>query len=78
MAPGSGALLDLDDSEQRAAYIGEKLRVEPERDEPSKLAVNDDGEEVAAYDLDSSTDRAAVIDRMMSGEDTTVIDDEGD
>jgi hypothetical protein len=27
----SGVLLDLDDSDQRAAYIGEVLRVEPER-----------------------------------------------
>jgi hypothetical protein len=72
----SGVLLYLDDSDQRAAYIGEVLRVEPERDEPSKPAINDDGEEVAAFDLDDSTDRAAVIDRMMSGENAAVIDNE--
>lgn len=74
----SGAILDLDDSEQRADYIGEKLRVPREQDEPSTPAINGDGEEVAAFDLSNSTDRAAVIDRMMAGEDAAVIENEGD
>jgi hypothetical protein len=70
----TGAVYDLDDSSDREHYLGERLQVEPERDQPTATVVDDDGEERDRYDLDDSDQRAALIDARLAGEDVAGFD----
>jgi hypothetical protein len=64
----------LDSSDDVAAYIGERLAVPREREEPSARVVDDDGNERPGYDLDKPNERAEAIDRLMAGEDVAGYD----
>jgi hypothetical protein len=71
----SGAILDLDDSTQRAEYIGERLQVPQEREQPSANVLDPaTGEEKPGFNLDDSNERAEVIDRLLQGQDTSTYD----
>jgi hypothetical protein len=54
--------------------MAERLQVQPEQDQPTATVVDDDGEERPGFDVDTSDGRAALIDRMLSGEDATGFD----
>jgi hypothetical protein len=70
----NAAILNLDDSDQRAAYIGERLRVEPEETEPSANVIGEDREERPGFNLDKSDERAAAIDNLLAGENVASYD----
>ena len=73
----STALFNLDGSaDDRASYIGERLRVPPEREEPSATVVEDDGDERPGYNASSPDELAALIDARLEGQDVAVYDND--
>jgi hypothetical protein len=65
---------NLDSPDDIAAYIGERLAVPQEREEPSATVVDEDGEQRPGYDLDNPNERAEAIDRLMEGQDVAGYD----
>jgi hypothetical protein len=57
---------DLDSSDDRAKYIGERLQVPQERKDPSGVRLDEDGE-TPSFNLDSRDERVAAIDAALAG-----------
>jgi hypothetical protein len=65
----------LDTPEGRERYVAERLAVEREHEEPSAVALDEDGDETGpSFNYDNPAEREAAIDAALSGEAVSVHD----